>query len=60
MTRSLAVVLSAAVVVTGCATASRDIAATYVSPMQYQPYVAPAQPAQPFPTTDKQLHVNVG
>jgi hypothetical protein len=38
MKKSLAVVLSAAIAVTGCATASKDIGATYVSPMQYQQY----------------------
>ena len=38
MKRPVAAVLSAAVALSGCATASKDIAASYISPMQYQSY----------------------
>lgn len=38
MKKPIAVVLSAAIALTGCATASKDIAGNYVSPMQYQSY----------------------
>jgi outer membrane murein-binding lipoprotein Lpp len=34
----IAAAVSACIALTGCATASKDIAATYVSPMQYQAY----------------------
>jgi hypothetical protein len=34
----LAFTLSASIALTGCATASKDLSATYVSPMQYQSY----------------------
>ena len=36
--RSIAGVCSVALVVNGCATASKDLTATYVSPLQYQAY----------------------
>lgn len=38
MKRSIAAVLSLSIVLAGCATASKDIAPNYVSPMQYQSY----------------------
>ena len=38
MNKSIIAVISAAVMLGGCATASKDIAATYASPMQYQQY----------------------
>lgn len=38
MKQATAVVVCVAVALTGCATASKDIAASYVSPMQYQSY----------------------
>ncbi len=38
MKRPIAAVLSAVVALSGCATASKDIAANYTSPMQYQSY----------------------
>ena len=38
MKRPIAAALSAAVALSGCATASKDIAASYISPMQYQSY----------------------
>ena len=36
--RTIASLLCAALAVSGCATSSKEISATYVSPMQYQPY----------------------
>ena len=36
--RSIAVIVSAALLLAGCATSSKDISATYVSPVQYQSY----------------------
>jgi hypothetical protein len=38
MQRPVAAVISVAVALAGCATSSKDIAAHYVSPMQYQSY----------------------
>lgn len=38
MKKSIACVVAACMALSGCATASKDIAALYVSPMQYQPY----------------------
>lgn len=38
MKKPIAAILSVAIVLAGCATASKDIAANYVSPMQYQSY----------------------
>jgi hypothetical protein len=38
MKKSIAYVLGACIAISGCATASRDITAAYVSPMQYQSY----------------------
>jgi len=38
MTKVTAALLSVAIFASGCATSSSDIAATYVSPMQYQSY----------------------
>lgn len=38
MKKPIAVTLSASIALLGCATSSKDIAATYVSPMQYQSY----------------------
>jgi hypothetical protein len=37
-TRALVSTIAAGVMLGGCATASKDIATAYVSPMQYQPY----------------------
>lgn len=36
--RTLTTVICAAIALAGCSTASKDISATYVSPMQYQSY----------------------
>jgi hypothetical protein len=36
--RRVAAFVSTSLVLAGCATSSKDISATYVSPMQYQPY----------------------
>jgi hypothetical protein len=38
MRRATAAVVAACIAITGCATASHDIAAAYVSPIQYQSY----------------------
>ena len=38
MKKIVAVAVSASIALAGCATASKDIAASYVSPMQYQSY----------------------
>jgi len=38
MKKSIAAVLFVTIALTGCATASKDIASSYVSPMQYQSY----------------------
>ena len=38
MKRIIVAALSASIVLTGCATASKDISPTYTSPMQYQSY----------------------
>lgn len=38
MKKRTTVVFSVAIALAGCATASKDIASTYVSPMQYQSY----------------------
>ena len=38
MKKPIAAVLSVTIALAGCATASKDIAANYVSPMQYQSY----------------------
>ncbi len=38
MKRSIATMVSVALALSGCATASKDITSSYVSPMQYQPY----------------------
>ena len=38
MKKQIAAVLSATVALAGCATASKDIAANYVSPVEYQSY----------------------
>ena len=38
MNKQLALAVAIVVAVSGCATASKDIAATYVSPLQYQNY----------------------
>lgn len=38
MKRPIAAALSITIALTGCATASKDIAANYVSPMQFQSY----------------------
>lgn len=38
MKKTIVCVLSACIALGGCATSSKDIAATYVSPMQYQSY----------------------
>jgi hypothetical protein len=38
MKKSIAIVVSAAILVSGCASSSSDITASYVSPIQYQPY----------------------
>ena len=38
MKRPIAAVLAASIALSGCATASKDIAASYISPMQYQSY----------------------
>ena len=37
-TRSIATVVSTALLLAGCASSSKDISATYVSPVQYQSY----------------------
>jgi hypothetical protein len=36
--KKVATVASAVIILAGCATASKDISSTYISPMQYQPY----------------------
>ena len=38
MKKTVAYVVMACMVLSGCATASKDIAAAYISPMQYQAY----------------------
>lgn len=38
MKKTMSLVLGASIALGGCATASKDIAAAYVSPMQYQGY----------------------
>lgn len=38
MQKTIAIITSAAMALGGCATASKDISATYVSPIQYQTY----------------------
>ena len=38
MKKPLVTVLSATIALTGCATASKDITATYISPLQYNSY----------------------
>lgn len=38
MKKSVATLLSIAIALTGCATASKDVTSSYVSPMQYQSY----------------------
>jgi len=38
MKRPIAIMVATSVALSGCATASKDIAAAYVSPMQYQAY----------------------
>lgn len=40
-TRAISLCIAASLLATGCATASKDIAATYVSPIQYQSYDCP-------------------
>lgn len=38
MKKPIATALSATIALTGCATASKDISASYIAPMQYQSY----------------------
>ncbi|WP_157718771.1 hypothetical protein [Pseudomonas pohangensis] len=38
MKKSVAMVLASAFIISGCATASKDVATSYVSPVQYQTY----------------------
>lgn len=41
MKKSIAIVVSAAFFVSGCASSSKDLTASYVSPIQYQAYDCP-------------------